>query len=87
MLLIDGLFVNIHMQCIIFAVQLFSYRPEKVEWLAALHNDRHWCFSRFPRLEEQLAKTAEETKANFNAFERNDLKLREVGMFSMDTTF
>ncbi|CAB4004811.1 structural maintenance of chromosomes 4-like [Paramuricea clavata] len=29
------------------------------------------------RLQEQLAKTAEETKANFNAFERNDLKLRE----------
>jgi hypothetical protein len=29
-------------------------------------------------MQEQLAKTAEETKANFNAFERNDLKLREV---------
>ena len=35
-------------------------------------------FTWFSRMQEQLAKTSEETKANFNAFERNDLKLREV---------
>ena len=34
-------------------------------------------------MQEQLAKTAEETKANFNAFERNDLKLREVCRMSL----
>ena len=30
------------------------------------------------RAYEQLAMTAEDTKANFVAYERNDLKLREV---------
>lgn len=32
-------------------------------------------------MQEKLVKTAESTKADFNAFERNDLKLREVLVF------
>ena len=35
----------------------------------------------FFRKYEELAKVVEETKKNFAAYERDDLKLREVGRF------
>ena len=39
-----------------------------------------FCKFAFVRKYEELAKVAEETKKNFAAYERDDLKLREVSL-------
>ena len=39
-----------------------------------------FCQFTFVRKYEELAKVAEETKKNFAAYERDDLKLREVSL-------
>ena len=42
------------------------------------------CFYNFFRKYEELFKVAEDTKKNFSAYDRDDLKLREVSTLAFD---